>query len=425
MSSLKITIWGKTVGYLAWDRIQNRTILELDADYQNNTINISPPLINKKIKIQSSPVQEPIFQGLHPTFADSLPDYFGNRIFQTWLQQNQIETNDLNPIEKLLYIGKRGSGAFDYEPGKELIHSMETIDFNEIIAISEKIISNKYAISDFLENQQALQNILTIGSSVGGAQAKILIAIHSETGKICAGDILQKDASWEYYIVKLSHQSDTNWGKEKNTIEYVYYLMAKEAKLTISDSELIEINGNYHFKTKRFDRMNGEKIHLQTLLAITGFFSKTTAFSYEQFFGIAEQLTLKQSEKEALFRQMVFNVASCNMDDHLKNFSFLMNQKGEWSLAPAYDLTYPFDPYLPRFQFHKMTINSKSKNIEHSDLMIVAKKVGIKKGEKIIKEVCDAVSKFNSYVKNYEISNLAKEVIRTDIELSLKRLRNS
>lgn len=424
MSSIKVKLWDSTIGYVFWDAINNRSIVELDTEYQKSKLNFSPLLVNKKIKIHTSSIYEPIFQGLIPAIADSLPDFFGNRVFQTWLEQNELLESDLNPIERLMYTGKRGVGALEYEPGKDIIHSINSIDYREIVEISEKIISNKYAHSDFIENQQALQNILTIGSSVGGAQAKILVAIHPETGEVKAGDIIHEDKLFEYFIVKLGHRSDTIWSNEKTSVEYVYYLMAKAAGLSIFESKLIQNQDNIHFLTKRFERINGEKIHFQTLLAITGYPEKSRAFSYEQCFAVLEQLGLKHIEKEMLFRQMIFNVLACNMDDHMKNIGFLMSRKGEWSLAPSYDLTYPFDPYLPSLKFHKMKINGKSKEIILDDILIIGKKVGIRNIKGIVNEIIESVSKFEELALNYQISRSTINVISRDINNSIERLKN-
>lgn len=425
MSSIKVKIWDQSIGYVYWDAVNNRSLFELDESYQNSQLNISPLLINKKVKLHTSSIYEPIFQGLIPTIADSLPDYFGNRVFQTWLEQNQLQESDMNPLERLMYTGKRGIGALEYEPGKTIVNTIDSVDFAEIVEISEKIITNKYHYSDFLENQQALQNILTIGSSVGGAQAKILIAIHPITGEIKAGDVLHTDPSFEYYIVKLGHDAETQWGKEKTSVEYVYYLLAKEVGLTIFESKLIENQDNIHFLTKRFDRQNGEKIHFQTLLALTGYSNKTTAFNYEQCFVVLEQMNLKHSDKELLFRQMVFNVAACNMDDHMKNIGFIMDKSGKWSLAPSYDLTYPFDPYLPSLKFHKMNINGKSKLIEREDVVKLGKKVGIRNCTAIIDEICEVVLQFEQKALNHAvISESTRKVITKDIGQSVRRLTN-
>jgi serine/threonine-protein kinase HipA len=424
MSSIKIKLWNKPIGYVYWDDKNNRSIVELDENYQKSPLDVSPLLLNKSVKIHSSSIYEPVFQGLIPMIADSLPDYFGNRVFHTWLEQNNILESDLNPIERLMYIGKRGVGALEYEPGKTIINTIETVDFSEIVNISEKIISNKYAFKDYIDNQQALQNILTIGSSVGGAQAKVLVAIHPITGEIKAGDILHDDSLFEYFIVKLGHDSETNWGKEKTSVEYVYFLMAKLAGLDIEESKLIKNEGNTHFITKRFERKNGMKIHFQTLLGLTGYQNRAIPFSYEQCFIVLEQLKLKHSDKERLFRQLVFNVSSCNMDDHMKNIGFVMHQDGEWKLAPSYDLTYPFDPYLPSMKFHKMNINGKSKNIQLEDVLNIAKKVGVRNPKGIIEQVLYAVLCFEKLSNEFQISEKSKSIIWNDIKEATNRLKS-
>jgi len=423
MSQLKVNIWDTTVGYLSWDEVNNNAVLELDDDYQSNTLNISPLLMDKSLKTHYGDIYNTVFLGLPPLLSDSLPDFFGNRVFQEWLIQHKYQETDLNPVDRLLYIGKRGTGAIEYEPAKEMNAETTTIDFSSLASIAEKIIQNKYAFQDFVANEQALQNILNIGSSVGGAQAKVLIAENKKTGMLKAGDILHASSDYDYYIVKLAHNTNTPWGNEKTSVEYVYYLMAQQAGIQIMPSKLIEKEGAAHFKTQRFDREKGKKIHLQTLHSLTGYSNKRIAFSYEKAFQVFEQLQLSHTSKEAFFRQMVFNVASCNMDDHMKNFSFLMNPNGVWSYAPAYDLTYPFDPYLPSLKFHKMTIDGKSKNISKNDLLQIAKSVRITNANEIIASICNSVLQFNTLAKPYKISNKTRNFIDNDIKQAVKNLR--
>lgn len=422
MNQLKINSWGKTIGYLAWDESINQSVLELDDEYINSNFNLSPLLIDKSIRIHYSGNEE-AFYGLHPLFADSLPDYFGNRVFQEWLTQKKYATTDLNPVDRLLYIGKRGVGALEYEPDKTVAKRISKVDFDELAAISKKITENKYDYQDFMENKQALTNILNIGSSVGGAQAKVLVAINDSTGEIKAGDVLHKNKNFQYYIVKLAYESGTPWGKEKTYIEHVYNHIAKKAGLNVMPCELIVTQNGAHFKTLRYDRKDGEKIHVQTLKAITGYADKRIPFSYEEAFMVLERLGVNHSDKLNLYKQMIFNVATANMDDHTKNFSFMMSKDGEWSLAPAYDLTYPFDPYQHNLKFHKMTINGKTKSISREDLLAVGKRVGIRNAKSYIDDVVSSVQEFKKLASTFPISNKTVTILGDEITHLLQQLK--
>ncbi|MBI1289087.1 MAG: hypothetical protein GC178_16090 [Flavobacteriales bacterium] len=424
MSNVKVKIWSDTVGYLTWDANSNTSIFELDNAYREADYNLSPLLLDKRQRLHYGGAYNELFVGLPPMIADSLPDAFGNRVFQEWLIQNNYHLQDLNPVDRLMYVANRGVGALEYEPGKEVMGAVSEVDFTELANVSKKIIENKYAFSDFVSEREALQHILSIGSSVGGAQAKVLVAVNSATGEIRAGDVCHADTAFTYHIVKLAYDTDTPWGKEKTSVEYVYWQMAQQAGLGMMPSELLEVDGSFHFKTQRYDRVNGKKVHTQTLAGLTGYSDRTVPFSYEQLFGIMERLQVSHRDKERLFKQMVFNVAACNMDDHLKNFSFVMESNGGWRLSPAYDITYPFDPYKPSMKFHKLTINGKSKEIGRGDVLAVAKKVGIRNAKNVVDGICVAVSGFAQFAKETAIGPKTIHLIEKDIEQRIALLQN-
>ncbi|MGB1317830.1 MAG: type II toxin-antitoxin system HipA family toxin, partial [Flavobacteriales bacterium] len=317
----------------------------------------------------------------------------------------------------------RGTGALEYEPGKDVIGSISEVDFNELAEVSKKIIENKYEYSDFVKNQEALQHILTIGSSVGGAQAKVLVSVHNKTGELRAGDVLHQDAGFDYYIVKLAYDSETAWGAEKTSVEYAYHQMALECGIKMMPCELLETGDSLHFRTKRFDRVEGQKLHTQTLAALTSYSNRNVPFSYEQVFRIMERLQVSHRDKEQLFKQMVFNVASCNMDDHMKNFGFIMERSGEWKLSPAYDLTYPFDPYLPSMMFHKMSINGKTKNIKLNDVLAVGQLVGIRNAKGLVSQICAAVASFSTKAQQLKISKRTIKTVQAELEKRIALLQ--
>jgi len=427
MSSAKITLWDKTVGYISWDELNNTAIFESDQEYIDSSLNLSPLLHPNKENLLFGNDFHDKFQGMIPLFNDSLPDSFGNVVFKEWLEQMNMDQSGLNPVERLLYVGKRGIGALEYHHAKEIPNILHNIDLGELAKVSDLIIKRKYEQSDYLHNPEALRSILTIGSSVGGAQAKILVAItreqRAENEKVLAGDIIHT-IPVDYYILKLEHDPTNIWYKEKNYIEFVYNQMARDIGINVADSRLILEGGRAHFASKRFDRVGNEKVHVQTVNALTGFFGRNTDFSYENIFRVIELLGLSSENKEQLFTQMVFNVAAFNRDDHTKNFSFLMNAKGEWSLSPAYDLTFPFDPYQSFVIHHKITINNKVKDILREDLVAVAKKVGILRYNEIINTVVDQVASFSERIKEFDLNKRTIELIEKELDKSTGRLRD-
>ncbi len=420
MSSAKITIWDKVVGYLVWDAPNQTAIFEAEESYINAPFNISPLLHEDKKQIINGFDFHKKFNGLFPCFNDSLPDSFGNIVFKEWLEQNKIDQSTMNPVERLLYVGNRGVGAIEYQKGHDIPNVIQSIDLNELAGISNTIIKRKYNQKDYLHNPEALKNILVIGSSFGGAQAKVLVAINDKN-ELLAGDIIHKD-ELDYYIVKLEHDPNNIWNKEKNFVEFEYNEIAREIGLIVADSKLISSGESTHFASKRFDRINNEKIHTQTVNALTGFFGRNTDFSYEEIFRIIVYLDLPYVNSEQLFTQMVFNVAASNRDDHTKNFSFMMDKLGQWSLTPAYDLTYPFDPYQQFNTPHQISINGKNSGIDRKDLVAVAKKVGIRNYNQIIDKAVNGVATFEARIQRYGLNKNTIQLIVKELESNRKRI---
>lgn len=421
MSSAKIKIWNTTVGYLYWDDPNQTALFEPDEEYINSNINISPILHHDKTDRLTGSDYPWKFNGMIPTFNDSLPDSFGNTVFKEWLEQMEMDQSKMNPVERLLYVGGRGIGALEYHTGKEIPYTLSNIDLNELADISNKIIQRKYAQEDFLDDPEALRNILTIGSSVGGAQAKILVA-QTKDDKLLAGDIIH-DKPVDYFIVKLEHDPQNIWYREKNYVEFVYNQIARDIGINVAESKLILEGGRAHFASKRFDRVNNKRIHKQTVNALRGFWGKSLEFGYNDIFKTIEFFQLPYINTEQLFMQMVFNVAASNRDDHTKNFSFLMSEDGEWSLSPAYDLTFPRDPYESFNSAHQIHINGKTKEILREDVVKVAELAGVRNYNHIINNVIEHVSSFQERIKEYPLESNTTKLITKDIAGNVDRLK--
>ena len=254
--------------------------------------------------------------------------------------------------------------------------------------------------------------MLRIGTSVGGARAKALIAINEKTQEIKAGDILQGE-DFEYYIIKFDGLKDEKEIEPcgYGILEYIYHKMALDSGIEMSDCKLFEENGRSHFLTKRFDRKGGKKIHIQTLCAMAGVdFRQPNLIGYEDVFKILNLLNTDYSDKEQLFRRMAFNVLAFNRDDHTKNFSF-MYQNGKWKLAPAYDLIFAYNPDSLWVRNHNISVNGKVSDIAQEDILAVGEKFGIKKCGNVLGNVGDVVQNFKHYAdKQGYVGEKAKAV---------------
>jgi serine/threonine-protein kinase HipA len=411
-----IVLWGKNVGAVLWDENRQYAIIEFEDSFIKSALDISPlimPLrdLQNGDKIFSfSNLNWETYYGLPGLLSDSLPDRFGNRILDAWLTRQGRNLQNINPVERLCYTGKRGMGALEYKPA---IHpsgnyKSEPLEIKELITLANEILNERSSMGGNLkeDRENSLVNIIKVGTSAGGARAKAVIAYNEQTGEVRSGqaDVPENFTHW---IIKFDGIKQKELGNTKGygRIEFAYYKMAVDCGITMSTCKLLEENNRAHFITKRFDRRSGnDKIHLQTLCAIAHFdYNDPNAYSYEQAFQVMRQMRLPYPDAEELYRRMVFNVIARNLDDHTKNISFLMDNNGEWKLSPAYDVTYAYNPESKWTRRHQLSINGKRDGINKEDLLKLGKEMNIKKAKDIIENVKDVISNWHVYAKDCNI----------------------
>jgi serine/threonine-protein kinase HipA len=378
----------------------------------NNIPDIAPLLSPSKSKNYLLPLygdDRPLYQGLPPFIADSLPDSWGNTLFDKWVKENKIPRNKVTPLYKLMFIGTRGMGALEYEPYADDLNHTRKIDIKALYDISLKILEDRGNMVLNNDEELTLQALLAVGTSAGGRQMKAIIAINNETGEIRSGQTDGLDG-FDYYILKFGDKS-----MPIAEIETTYYNIAVAAGIAMEECRLLPVEGINHFLTKRFDRVNGKKIHMQTLAAIN-----PEARSYEDLVATCRELSISESEIEQLFCRMAYNVMTNNTDDHNKNFAFLLEENGKWRLAPAYDMTFIFNtngtgPNIER----RLSIGGKTSEITKSDLLDFAKQNGIKNANAMINRVADAIKYFNTYATEYGITQPWRSIIQKTLNENL------
>ncbi len=410
---IEIRLWNLIVGYAAY---RNSRLVHFEYDLRFPEIyDLSPIMMPRsKQQVWSFDLNEETFHGLPGLLADSLPDRYGNNMIDAWFAQEGIALGDVSALDKLCYLGTRAMGALEFFPNKDENIQDKAIDLNTLVNLSTEILQKRI-------NQRAafddVATIMHIGSSAGGARAKAVIAIHPDTQEIRSGQVRQE--GFEYWIIKLDGITNESLSDPLGytNIEYAYYLIARDCGIEMMLSKLIEENGRSHFLTKRFDRSDSyEKLHVQTLCALTHLdYNQARTTSYEILFRVANQLSLTMKEKEQLFLRMVFNVIGRNHDDHTKNFAFLMGIDAKWKLAPAYDLTFSYNPDHYWLKEHNLLINGKSQNITNDDLLIIADTFHIKNAAKMIERIQDKFSNFRKYalqagVKEERIKFIEKQI---------------
>jgi len=400
------------IGKLGYDLDKGKSIFQYNPEFLDSgqLSNLFPFIFKRTKSVQVfKEYQGDTFQGLPPMIADSLPDTFGNIIFQEWLDGRGIKK--VTPLEQLAYAANRGMGALEYRPIKELPKS-SSINLDDVIAILEKVLKLKEDTKGENLDELALLNIFQIGTSAGGARPKILISEHKESGEIIAGDRAISN-NYNHYLVKL-HLDDSD-GYNKEIVEYAYYLLAQEAGIEMMPSKLIE---NKHFATLRYDRQNGKKQHVLTVTGLTGwdFKSKPENSSYENVFKVGLGLKVPHKDLQQLFRRMVFNIVFRNVDDHLKNHSFIFDKENDcWNLAPAYDLTYALNPLFTfKTTSRALSINGKRTEITLKDVLAIAEEFAIKNPKGIIEEVQGLTSRWVTIASELEIPEKIIKRIEND-----------
>ncbi len=402
----KIYLWDLYVGALNWDEASQTGEFEYAAEFVRTGLQISP--IHMPLRADYTYVfaglNRETFRALPAIFADSLPDDFGNALINAWLAQRGRDRQGFSPVERLLYQGSRGMGALEYHPALNAeMDQAQRIEIHALVQLASEVLSNRASLEDRLSahdpsvDESALQRLIQVGTSAGGARAKAIIAIN-EAGDIRSGQI-KAPPGYSYWLLKFDVARHTDLLADSQgygRIEFAYHLMAREAGVQMSECRLLEEGGRAHFMTRRFDRNDaGEKLHMATLCALDhADYKKPGDYSYAEAFAVMRMLKLGRDEAVQFFRRMVFNVIARNQDDHTKNIGFLMDTDGTWYLSPAYDVTWSYLPGNFWVDSHQMTINGKRDDFTLDDLLAVGEQVRGMDVRQVVREVADAVRRW-------------------------------
>ena len=407
MTSAAIELYETTIGAVTWDPERELGVFEYAPEFLGSGIEVSPitmPLGAGRFSFPNLPRET--FKGLPGLLADSLPDKFGTLLIDQWLAQQGRRPESFDPVERLCYLGSRAMGALEFRPALMPDFPPETLHLEALVQLANDALASRESLhANFSQPPEALATILRVGTSAGGARAKAVIAWNPQTGEIRSGQVAAGQ-NFEPWLLKFDGVT-ANRDKEINDplgygrIEFAYHLMARAAGVTMSDCRLLEENGRAHFMTRRFDRgPAGEKFHMQSLCAMGHFdFNQAGAYSYEQAFQTARRLQLPQPDLTELYRRALFNILARNQDDHTKNIAFLMDRRGGWRLAPAYDLIYAYNPNGAWTHRHQMTLAGKRENFTTTDLLDAANAADLKptKAKSILKQVHATISDWDTH----------------------------
>ncbi|HEY4330597.1 MAG TPA: type II toxin-antitoxin system HipA family toxin [Phycisphaerae bacterium] len=413
-----VRLWDQEVGAVAWDADHGRGgglgTFEYASSFARQNLHVAPitmPLPSLGVgRIFNFPeLNRQTFRGLPGLLADALPDRFGNALIDLWLARHGRAPGDFSPVERLCYMGTRAMGALEFHPviGPRQ-RTAVPIEVNQLADLAAQILEKRAKLSVSLKSAKAdaLQKIIQVGTSAGGARAKAVIAWNPQTHEVRSGQVATPPG-FQHWLLKFDGANQQTLGEAAGfgRIEYAYHLMARAAGIDMTDCRLFEEGTRAHFMTRRFDRTpSGEKLHVQSLCAIGHYdFNAPGQASYEQAMAIIQQLNMGHPALEQLFRRMLFNVIARNQDDHTRNIAFLMNPAGTWSLAPAFDVIWSFNPAGDWTHRHQMRINGNQDDFTRADFLAVAKQFKIRAPLDILDQVRRAVTHWPRFADEAKI----------------------
>ena len=416
--TVEVSLWGDRIGILHQGEMNPVPVFEYDREFIESSIELAPLMMPLSERLYQFPGlrDSAAFHGLPGLVADSLPDRFGNAVINLWLEKNGRKIDSMTALERLCYTGKRGMGALEYHPAESLDRPDSSIDVTDLTLLASSILSQKENLT-YKADEMSMAQMIDVGSSAGGARAKAVIAWNESTGEIRSGQV-QAGPGYDNWLIKFDNvRGNGDHGIVDRTqytlIEYAYHLMAKDAGIQMSQCRILKKDGLSHFMTRRFDRNGARKIFVQSLGALGHYdYNKPRMCSYETCASISRKIGIGKDGLEELYRRTAFNVIAANLDDHVKNFSFMMDRDGTWCLSPAYDITFAYNPENRWLREHQMTVNGKSTHISDEDLLVFGKKIGLSS------RFCrDALCKVESVVKDWpqyaEQCEIEKDTIKT------------
>jgi serine/threonine-protein kinase HipA len=388
----------RKVGRLAFK--DRQVLFQYDASFIASDIEISP--IKLPLRPGVAIADTTIFDGLFGVFNDSLPDGWGRLLLDRTVEKYGIHRGQLNPLDRLAYVGRHGMGALSYEP--EL--GMQNTD-DAPLAL-DKLAEESAAVLAG-QNEDVFEELLRLNGSSSGARPKIVAQVSTDKKRIIHGQ-QESQPSFAHWMIKFPSSQDP---RDVGAIEYAYSLMAKAAGVEMPETHLFYTKRNKYFGTKRFDRDGDARIHMHSLGGLIHADHRSPSLDYDMVLRVALALTRNIKDAEKVYALACFNVLAHNRDDHVKNFSFLLNARNEWIFAPAYDLVFSYGPGGEQ----SMLVMGEGKNPGTAQLQALGKQHGIKNAPEILAKVKRAVADWPRYAEQAHVSRKSTKEIASKIKL--------
>ena len=405
---VRVDAWGQTVGAVALDPSTGLGVFEYEPDWVATRRELSPILAPTSARIARGDARSrETFLGLPTFLADCLPDDFGNAIVDAYLAREGIDPREFTALDRLVYAGGRALGALEFHPPAPRIQNPSALDLGTLVTEARRALSGDLAH----DPENSIRDLFGVGTSAGGARAKAVIAIDG-AGRVRSGSV-PPERGWTDYLLKFDGTGNDAHATDGYTrIEYAYHLMAAAAGITVPEARLLEEGGRAHFLSKRFDRGDGTRVHLQSLCAMRGLdFRLVGTHDYGQYLATIQDLGLGADAIAEGFRRAAFNVFAYNRDDHTKNVAFLMDPDGRWRLAPAFDLTFSFRPDSPWVARHQMGIDGVFADPTRADLERLGDRWAVPGIRGILADVEDAVARWRDFADQAGVDATRRERI--------------
>jgi serine/threonine-protein kinase HipA len=388
----------RKVGRLAFK--DRQVLFEYDASFIASDIEISP------IKLPLRPgvfiADTTIFDGLFGVFNDSLPDGWGRLLIDRTVEKHGIHRGQLNPLDRLAYVGRHGMGALSYEPELGLENADDApLALDKLAEESSAVMAG--------ENDEVLEELLRLNGSSSGARPKIVAQVSTDKKRIIHGQ-QELQSGFAHWMIKFPSSQDA---RDVGAIEYAYSLMAKDAGVEMPETHLFCTKRNKYFGTKRFDRDIDARIHIHSLGGLIHADHRSPSLDYDMVLRVTLALTRNIQDAEKAYALACFNVLAHNRDDHVKNFSFLLNARNEWIFAPTYDLVFSYGPGGEQ----SMLVMGEGRNPGTAQLQALGKQHGMKNAPEILAKVITAVANWPRYAKQADVSRKSTKEIASKIKL--------
>jgi serine/threonine-protein kinase HipA len=424
---IEVLAWGRRVGAVALDPSTGWYAFAFTKEWVDGGIELAPLHMALREQTYEFPqLRRETFYGLPPLLADALPDKFGNALVDAWMAEQGMAATDITPLDRLAYAAERAMGALEFRPPARTAETepQTAVVLADLVLAARGAVRGEFATDK--TTHAALQQLIQVGTSAGGARAKAVVAFNPETFQVHSAYGEHLDG-FEQWLIKLDgisrtgmdgHGDDLGESRGYGSVEYAYSLMAAAAGIDMMPCQLLAEGPRRHFMTKRFDRgPAGERFHIMSLCALAHLdYNLVATHSYDQYLQSVKALGLSNDELAEAYRRMVFNVMAVNNDDHTKNFSFLRGADSGWRLSPAFDLMHAYNPNNQWIARHLMSVDGKFEGIGLEDLYAVGERHHVPGYRRVVREVRQGVGSWADFAEEAEVSGEAIKRIAADIE---------